>query len=450
MKKYVCLSYRGPTDLVTTAGGVAAALTVITNKYKFPWCFCLSPKEKLSHYSGPNKSYSFVSLTENEWQTYYLRACNTAMWPLFHETYVTPAYRESWWEMYKKVNQKIVLSAVNLAQKSSGVEGYFVNDFQLLLAGKYLRRTLKDKKYLVFFLHIPWPQKKQFTLSPWAKRIIESLLYYDSVILQTEEFFRNFMETLKEFYPLIKRVGNNRYLISGKRTIKVDWAPIGIDYGQLLTLANSTNMTSRNQIPEAEVKTVKFFGADRLDYIKGLVNKINWFTEFLSIHPEYQQKISLTQILNPTSRISIKNFKNLEEKIKKLVRKINNKLGTADWQPVTLVTEVFNQKTLVRLYLQSDVCIISSLRDGMNLVSKEFIAANTNRPVALIISNKCGASNQLKQGAVLFDPNNKTQFFAALKLTLKMKDREKANRVHQMVNNIKKENVYWWAEKVLN
>lgn len=447
--KYICISYRGSAQTNPIAGGVSSALTAITNKYNFPWCFCCPPYEKRSKGLVLTKHLRGVPISEEEWRSYYLRACNTAIWPLFHQTNVKPVYKESWWKIYRMINKRMAQAALDLANKSKDVEGFFVNDFQLFLMGKYLRKSLKNRK-LVFFLHIPWPNINRFSSSPWARRIIGALLSYDTVVLQTEEFRNNLVQTLKIYYPLIKKLDDERYYVHKKLTLRIKWAPIGIDYDYFLSLAKSKDIIDEPRLSLMPKKPLIFLGVDRLDYIKGVDKKIKWFGEFLSIHPEYYQSISLIQVLNPSSRASIYDLSKLENKIKKLVEKINHQHGSINWLPIRLISEVFDQRMLVKLYLQSSACIISSLHDGMNLISKEFVATNTNRPVSLIISNKCGASSQLNKGAILFNPYNKNQFIAALEDTLKMPNREKIYRVSQMVNNVREQNVYWWISNVLD
>lgn len=451
MKKYICLSFRGPACFTPFVGGVSTQLTTVVQKFHFPWVYCQKKEQDEIQYPNLRNDIATVKINSSEWKAYYLGACNRALWPLMHQIFVKPVYIESWWSKFEDINKKLAEKAVKLRNSYKNIDGFFVNDYQLLLVGKYLRKFFNKEKEYIFFLHIPWPKLERIFTSPWRERIIESLLEYDKVVFQTTEFCSSFLHILHGINHIkITQTNSDKYVVErAKRKLIIYSAPIGIDFTLFedrMNISNQKKTATQLGFPK---KLIIFLGVDRLDYIKGLARKIKWFGEFLLNNPKYRKKISLVQIINPSARIEIKEYQSLELIIDKTAQRVNLRLATKNWSPVTLIKRNLSFQELIAAYRTASVCLIHSLHDGMNLIAKEFIATNYNRPVSLVLSEKCGAAHQMTDEALVFNPYRKGQFFSAIKKSLEMKRNEKMQRVFDMYNNIRKEDVYWWIKKVL-
>lgn len=459
------LSDKGPSPARPSPGGVSSALFSIVKKYKFNWIYCEPPSSTfdvkfLADFNASQKRKAYqdyrsykqylhpLNIKQALWENYYLGACTQSLWPLLHNVRVKPSYRTSWWNNYGKVNSQIALLAAKLSSKSSREDSFFVNDYQLFQVGKYLRRYGVTGK-IIFFLHTTWPDKKRFLESPWKERIINSLLYYDKLVFQTKKHCLNFLGTLRKMYFFsLKQIGDDKYLtyIKGKK-ITIQWAPIGTDPRLFIKLGKYNGgayLPFLNKIPKNSIIAL---GVDRLDYIKGIPSKIRIFGEFLKKYDRYLGKLVLVQLVTPSVRLKTSLYVLEEKKIKQTTQLVNHK-----WKgqtPIILLETSLYQKNLIGLYRIAKICIVFSLHDGMNLVAKEFVASNFDRDVALLLSSKCGASEQLSQGAFLFNPHRKSQFFKAILTAINTPKKERAKRMSKMIEIIKKEDLFWWLNKVI-
>lgn len=249
MNKFVCLSFRGPLLTSSSAGGVASAINSITEKFYFPWVYC---KREEQYRTNTNKFcyYHFpLPLNDVDWKYYYLDVCNSSLWPLFHQVHVKPVYQNKWWKAFKKVNRMLALKAIDVADTTNTTNSFFINDYQMILVGRYLRQLLGEAVTLIFFLHIPWPKRDHFLSCPWRKQLIESLLSCDIVAFQTMEDCMNFLETVKKLYScLIQQSSVNEYLLEIRgRRIRMRCVPIGIDFQLFKQLADKVDVRKRNK-----------------------------------------------------------------------------------------------------------------------------------------------------------------------------------------------------------
>lgn len=387
-------------------------------------------------------------LTKKEVQLYYEGFSNEIIWPLFHDLQSQCNFVPEYWEAYQAVNEKFADLAIN---STTSQDFIWVHDYHLLLLAQMLRKKNLSST-LGFFLHIPFPPLDIFIKLPWRFEIIRSLLEYDLVGFQTMRDRRNFIQCvrmLRKDVRIESRKGLHHCII-GDREVKIGAFPISIDYKTFSSLASSKEVEKGAwHVHEKFPNQKMVFSLDRLDYTKGIPYRLEAIRTFLQKHPDKHKKVTFIQVVVP-SRIEIPKYKILKEEIDRLVGEINSQFSKEGWVPIHYLFQSFNHEELLSFYRTSEVCLITSLKDGMNLVSKEYIACDIEEKGVLILSEFAGAASQLEEGALLINPYDIEKVAEAIFRALSLPEEEKKKRMRKMRRNTKRFDIFWWLDSFLN
>ena len=379
-----------------------------------------------------------VWLTAEEVEGFYEGFCNNTIWPLFHYFPERAVYDERYWGYYVAANRKF---ADAVAQHAVAGDIVWVHDYHLMLAPSMVRERLGDDAPIGFFLHIPFPNFEVFRQLPWRAEILRGLLGADLVGFHTYDYVSYFLESVTRILGLRHELGEIDY---GGRVVRVDVFPMGIDFAGVRSAALSEAVTEKVRELRARLGNVKVvFSIDRLDYTKGLLHRLRAFKRFLEKYPEFRGKVSYVFVVSP-SRERVEEYARLRREINELVGEINGQFSTLDWTPVIYIRRYIDQEELLALYRLSDVALIAPLRDGMNLVAKEFIAANVDRKGFLIVSEGAGAASELVE-AIVVNPNDEEGMADALKRALTMSESERVSRLSSLESRVSSYDVNAWA-----
>ncbi len=382
-----------------------------------------------------------VWLERREIENYLDGAANSMLWPLHHFCYVRPRFEEKWWSEYVKVNKKFADAVVEAVGDSPGL--VWVHDYQLALCSKFIKDKRPDLVVAQFW-HIPWPVADIYKICPWATDIVEALLANDLVGFQISYHANNFLDAVDQL--LQARVDRENSCVFYKDTqTRVMNFPISIDFRQL--------SSSAEKITPDKIRAVRkryglgneriLLGVDRKDYTKGIPEKLAGFDRFLEENPDYAGKVSLVQVASP-SRVHVPEYAGLNERINEMADEINWRHSANKWRPVVLIQDFVAQEELVALYSTAEACLVTSLRDGMNLVSKEFVAAKNDGDGVLVLSRFTGAARELTD-AVLVNPYHVGEVATAIKKALEMPAEERKNRMVKCREVVAENDVYKWA-----
>lgn len=383
-----------------------------------------------------------VFLSREEYNRYYEGFSNKTIWPLFHYFTEYAEYEREYWDAYKRVNSKF---AEIIIQNSDADSVIWVHDYHLMLLPGLLREANPDSR-IGFFLHIPFPSFEIFRLLPWRDEILKGILGADLIGFHTYDYLRHFLSSVKHILG-VEHVFNE--LIIDDRIVKVDTFPLGIDVDRFVHA--ESDIFVRKNIEKLEKKysgRKVIVSVDRLDYTKGIIQKLSSFDKFLEEYPEYRGKVVLVLIVVP-SRWKVEYYRELKEDIDRYVGKINGKYSSVDWSPIQYFYRMFRQDELISFYKISDIAIVTPFRDGMNLVAKEFIASTWPRGGVLILSEMAGAAIELSE-AIIVNPNNVGEIVAAIKSALEMSPVEAKEKAKVMLGKLKRYDVYRWVGDFLD
>lgn len=386
-----------------------------------------------------------IWLSKEEEQGYYYGFSNEGLWPLCHNTHTRPVFRESDWHMYKEVNQKFADSVLSELPASSPF--IFVQDYHFTLLPKMIKERRPDAKIALFW-HIPWPTPEAFMICPYQNEILEGMLGCDLIGFHVQNHCNNFLDTANRL--LESRVDTEKFSVvrSGKETF-IRAFPISINarIGDGSFKVDPIREVEKLK-KEFELKNeVVAVGIDRIDYTKGIVERILAIDRFLEKYPEYKKKFVFIQLAAP-SRTHIKRYHDLIGEIDELIETINWKHIDGNWKPIVYLKKHFSQDDIQPYYKLGDICIVSSLHDGMNLVAKEYVAEKDDLSGCLILSQFTGAARELTD-AILVNPYSIEEFADSIKLAIEMPKEEKRRRMEKMRKVISENNIYRWAGSII-
>lgn len=395
----------------------------------------------------PKYTLKRVWLTKEEVDGFYFGFSNEALWPLSHIVYARPMFKEEDWQQYVRVNR---LFAQAILEEIGDRQAYvWIQDYHFCLMAKYIKEVRSDITCGLFW-HIPWPNPEAFRINPHKVEILEGLLANDLLGFHIRYHCDNFLATVD--LELEARVDRERSAVvrRGHET-RVHPFPISVDFETISSEAQQPKVGSaiaelRESFCPAGVESA-LVGLDRLDYTKGIPERILAVGRLLEKHPEYIGKIVLLQI-GEVSRIHIPRYQELNEEINRLVEEINWKYSRDAWSPIVLVRKHFTQEEIWALYRMADVCVVSSLHDGMNLVAKEFVSARTDLGGVLVLSRFTGAARELRD-SLLVNPYDLEQMADSFHQALTMPADEKMRRMERMREVVKNQNIYRWAGSFL-
>ncbi len=380
-----------------------------------------------------------VFLSEAQIGGYYDGFCNKTIWPLFHYFQVYTNYSEDHWARYLEVNQEFCRTLVQMADPEDTI---WIHDYHLMLLPAMIRQQLPSAA-IGFFLHIPFPNLEIFRLLPskWRREILKGMLGSDLIGFHTNDYRQDFLRCVIRILGLEANMGE---LIVGDRLVKAETFPMGIDYRKFHEKACSATIRHGKDRLQTQLGRVRIIlSVDRLDYTKGIVNRLEAFQIFLENYPEWRGKAVLVLIVAP-SRVDVERYEMMKNQIEALVGKINGQFGSTNWTPIIYMFKTLSFSPLVEMYASTDVALITPLRDGMNLIAKEYVASRVDKKGVLILSEMTGAAKELLE-AVIVNPNNRNEIADALHEALSMPEQEQIRRNAIMQQRLQRYDVVRWA-----
>jgi trehalose 6-phosphate synthase len=385
-------------------------------------------------------------LSEQEVAGYYEGFANEGLWPLCHIAHVRPLFRAADWEQYRAVNAKFADAVVREAVSDDPV--VLVQDYHFALLPRMIRQRL-PKATIIAFWHIPWPNPEAFAICPWRVELLDGMLGADIVGFHTQFHVNNFLDTVDRFLETRIDRETSEVVCRGHRTavhrypISIEWPPVPLARAVPVDEARE-RVHVRFNMPRGHKVGV---GVERLDYTKGIVERIDAVARLLEREPQWIGKFTFIQIAAP-SRATIGNYRNYAARVHARVEEINESYKDAQHPPIVLLAEHHEPDAVYEYLRACDVCVVSSLHDGMNLVAKEFIAAREDEQGVLVLSQFAGASRELAH-ALIVNPYDTEQCAQALGVALAMPPEEQRDRMRLMRNITREFNVYRWAGRML-
>jgi len=387
-----------------------------------------------------------LRLSAEEQQGYYYGFSNEGLWPLCHSAHTRPEFRSSDWERYQQVNRRFADAVADEATSADPI--VLVQDYHFALLPRFLRQRLPRATILTFW-HIPWPNAERFGICPWERELLDGLLGSSIVGFHTQAHCNNFLESVDRY--LESRLDRERSsVVLGGRETLVRPYPISIEWpsrwaGETAPVSECRVAVRRELgIPQDALLGV---GVDRLDYTKGIEERLLAVERLLETTPLYRGRFWFAQLAAP-SRTAIPAYRALSERVEALAARINDRLGTESWRPIILAARHHEPPAVYRMYRAADLCFVSALHDGMNLVAKEFVAARDDQRGVLVLSRFTGAARELTE-ALLVNPYDLDSSAAALAEALAMPAEEQAERMRSMRSLLSEFNVYRWAGQML-
>jgi trehalose 6-phosphate synthase len=453
---YIHTRKEGKIEVQVPASGLVTALEPIMRACSGTWVAHGSGSadkevvDKNDHILVPpgNPAYRIrrVWLTKEEEKGYYYGFSNEGMWPLCHISHTRPTFRKADWDYYQKVNEKFANAVVKEAQTDDPV--ILIQDYHFALAPKMIREKL-PRATIITFWHIPWPNAESFGICPWREEILEGLLGSSILGFHTRFHCNNFLDSADRLLEC--RIDRDTSIISlQKKLTAVKAYPISIEWpGRWMSDIPSV-FECRNEIRTKNniAMDVKVgIGVDRLDYTKGILERFMAVERLLELNPEFQGKFTFIQIAAPT-RSAITEYQHFESDVRALAQKINTRFSSPGYQPIILLVQHHEAPEVFRYFRGAELCFVSSLHDGMNLVAKEFICSRDDEHGVLLLSQFTGASKELPE-ALVVNPYNIDQCGQALAMALSMPIAEQKERMRNLRAQVQENNVFRWAGRML-
>lgn len=444
----------GEYQVSASSGGLVTALDSVLRKYSGVWIGYAGEDTddqvlrliELASLDHPSRMEA-VPLSSEEIANFYFGFCNEIIWPLFHDLQSRCNFDPEYWRVYREVNRRFAYSAAGFVSQDSFV---WVHDYHFALAGRYLRH-LKQTANVGFFQHIPFPPTDIFEKLPWRTELLEGLLDYDVVGFQTERDQRNFIACVEAILPLARvvRRADGVHIHHKTRCARVAAFPISIDFHEFADVAARDDIGAQARKLRLDHQGRKIIlGVDRLDYTKGIVERLRAFRHTLRTHPELRRSVTFLQLVVP-SRADIPKYRELKEDIERLVSEVNGEFSDASWVPVHYLYRRFAREQLIVYYRAADVALVTPLKDGMNLVSKEYCASQVGETGVLILSEFAGSAAQLRHGTMLVNPNDREAMAEAIVAACEMPVTQRVWRMSQLRWHLRNHDVYDWAESFL-
>lgn len=438
----------GELFLHPSAGGLATGLSSLDDELDKVWCGWpgktiddeVEQEELRQELSKSNLVPVFLS--QADVADYYEGFSNKVIWPHFHYFAQYTTYKDAYWDAYERVNQHFAKVVVEQIQDGDLI---WIHDYQLMLLPALIREVF-PKISIGFFLHIPFPSYELFRLLPWREKILKGLLGADQIGFHTFGYMRHFLSAAYRITGYEHNFGN---LIVDRRTVKVDVFPMGIDYEKYAFPEKVAETPATLKIQKLLDKKRKLIlSIDRLDYTKGITHRLRAFEQFIAQNEQYHGKVSLILIVVP-SRSNVDQYQELKNEVDTLVGQIDGQYRTFGWSPIQYYYRSFSFSDLTALYNVADIAMITPLRDGMNLVAKEFVASKErSKRGVLILSEFAGAANELTD-ALIVNPRDIQYMVDTMIQALEMPLEEQAERMEKMQEQLKKYTVRHWAENFI-
>jgi len=443
----------GGVDWQRSPGGLVTALEPVMQQADGAWVgWSGAPDLASEPFDADGMRLVPVTLSATEINRYYEGFSNDTLWPLYHDVVSTPAYHRQWWDAYRRVNQRFADAAAAQAAEGAIV---WVHDYQLQLVPRMLRDLRPDLR-IGFFNHIPFPPVELFQQLPWRRQIVDGLLGSDLVGFQRGGDAANFIRAVRRLTdhttrgPIVTVDDGGRSQGAGIRHVRAGAFPISIDSTQFDELARSPEVQARAKEIRAELGSpdIMMLGVDRLDYTKGIRHRIKAYGELLEDGRLDPGSSTLVQVASP-SRENVGAYQELRENVEVLVGRINGEFGELGHSAIHYLHHSYPPAEMAALYLAADVMLVTSLRDGMNLVAKEYIAARSDEQGVLVLSEFTGAADELGYGPVLINPHDIEDTKDAIVVAARMTAREQRRRMRRLRRKVMADDVAKWSATFL-
>jgi trehalose 6-phosphate synthase/phosphatase len=454
--RLLVMSNRAPIRIVNdggrrriepTVGGVGATFLRLLERHGGVWIAWSGSKSTPPPLQMPPEeprfSMVFPPLTERDISFYYYGMCNRGLWPLMHLMHQNCYFRSQHWNCYRSVNE---LFAEVTAAQATETDRVWIQDFHLALAPALLRKR-RPSLPIGLFWHVPFPPEPVFRIFPWRRELLEGMLGSDLIGFHTGAYADHFVDCCARLCGLEVDRARRLVMFQG-RPVKADAFPLGIpaDYFAQLAASPKVQMRAR-RIRSGLGSPIMVLGVDRLDYTKGILERVEGFERFLELNPSYHKRVTLVQIAVP-SRTKVEDYARLKRQLDELVGRVVGRFSSEGWVPVRYLYTQFGAEELVAYYQAADVALLTPLRDGMNLVAKEYIAARNDDEGMLILSEFAGAAEELKE-ALLVNPYNIDEIAQCLKQALTMSPEERGARMKALRKRVHSNNLERWSQNFL-
>ena len=422
-------------------GGLATALLPVLKDQGGVWVSMKEDEQIPTRLDYPTDNPSFVvrriKLSEEELHNYYYGMANRVLWPISHYMMQHLELEVPFMRDYRAVNERFAEAVIEEYEDGDYI---WIQDYHLMMAPATIRKELPDAT-IAHFWHIPWPAMEVFRILPWARELLEGMLGCDLIGFHVEEYVENFLESARVL--LGAEVDGNTVHWDGRK-IRVEAHPIGIDVQRFERMSGDVEREAHSLREEIAAEFL-VVGIDRLDYTKGILSRLLAFEQFLKDYPEYHERVAFYQVATP-SRTEVESYQQLKREVDEAVGRINGAFAQGNWVPVHYRYRSYTQQELCIFYRAADVGLITPLRDGMNLVTQEFIAANQRG--VLVLSELTGAAYLLPE-ALQVNPYDHFALTGIIKEAIEMSDEEKQERLSQLHSRVEKLDVHRWAEGFL-
>lgn len=462
LKKLIIVTNREPFQITQrqghsvvekTTGGVISALVPAMQTYNGVWISSFTQgSKKLSELKNQKflrqlpYDWTAVRIPKDEYYSFYYEFSNRIIWPLYHSM---PShimhYKKDQWSSYKQANK---LFAEHIAEHCDKQDFVWIHDYQLSLVPEILRNKSAKASRIGYFLHIPFPSYYLFRTLPWARDILKGMLGANIIGFHVDAYCRHFFDCVEELLNIRCDRMRGNIMYKG-RQIHVRAIPIGIDAQSIYRIVETDRLQVQAEKLRKDVGVRSLIiGIDRLDYTKGIPTRLEAFEKFLLENPHRHGEVAMIQVVIP-SRTLIDEYQTLRDEIEKSVGQINSIFGRPGWTPVTYLCRSLSFAELVKLYYAADLALITPLRDGMNMIAKEFVAAHVKRPGVLILSELAGAALELTE-ALLVNPYDVEGIAKLIEVALQMPIQEQKQRFAMLNTKIAQYDVHDWVHTFLS
>lgn len=453
---FVVVANRLPVDRATdddgnqywrrSPGGLVTAMAPVMRAYDGAWVgWTGTAADTPEPFVTADMQLVPVGLSQNDIAFYYEGFSNATLWPLYHDVIVQPEFHREWWDAYRHVNQRFAEAATQVADENAVV---FVQDYQLQLVPQLLREMRPDLK-IGFFLHIPFPPVELFAQLPWRQQILNGLLGADLIGFQRDGAVDNLVALADKFTEATP-AGDEELVTADGRSVTARAFPISIDVNEVADLARDPSVQERAKHLREEIGSPKYvlLGVDRLDYTKGIGHRLKAFGELLAAGDITTDEATLVQVATP-SRERVEAYQVLRDDIELQVGRLNGEFGRIGAPAIHYLRSSYEREELVALLLAADVMVVTPLRDGMNLVAKEYVAARSDLGGALVLSEFAGAADELGDAAILVNPHDIDGLKRKLLMAMRMDDETAERRMKILREHVMTHDVGRWAREFL-
>jgi trehalose 6-phosphate synthase len=438
------VSENGDTEWRTAPGGLVTALDPVLRRHDGVWVGW--PGGELDSYEGfevESLQVQPVELSDEDVELYYEGMSNATLWPLYHDLVAKPVFHREWWDAYVDVNRRFAEAAADRAKRSATV---WVQDYQLQLVPGMLRQMRPDV-CIGFFLHIPFPPSELFRQLPWRDQILRGLLGADLVGFQRPGGAANFARLVRS--RLGHKTHRDRIHVDSERVVTARAYPISIDFAQMESLAREPEAEKRAAEIREELGNPRrvLLGVDRLDYTKGILQRLRAFGELIVDEHITLDDAIFVQVASP-SRERVEEYKQVRDDIERWVGRINGDLGQIGRPAIHYQHASFPKQEMVALFRAADVMVVTPFADGMNLVSKEYVACRYDNTGALVLSEFAGSSDELKQ-AYLVNPHDINGLRNSMLAAMDAEPRQLSRRMRAMRRQVREHDIDYWADSFL-